>query len=1363
MFNLATFSINKNNSFKTTLSSLVIFIMLMTGCTEFPGGSEEQDGELTLASDIERESRFERVNSLAQVAVWNADTRQIQINGVRGNGSVSVSNAATGQFIGTAALAASDDDDDDDDDERRAGLVLQNISSVPCSVRVQVGSRVQNISVLNAPQNCVGIASISQALHVDRAKWRVSSNRLTVRGGGATPRQLVSVFDGVTGALLGTDQSSSVGNWVVKVRNLPNGPCSISVVSGGQTIQSPVTNRPAICNTISGPVAGGGTNFNQAPEGVIVGPIADMTINIGGTVNFMGTGFDPDSASPLTYHWRFDGAAVDSMQQNQQVIFSQPGVYVVSLVVMDGLGLADATPATRTIVVQPAIGAAQAPSGQIFSPAANVEVSAGSYVNFSGGMFDSNETGARYVWNFTGGTPTNLNLINTANPGNVLFSTPGVYLVSLTVVNSLNVADTTPEYRVITVRGGNTGNPNNSPTNQAPNGEITSPSTNISLNVGMSQNFTATAFDPDNSGAMSYRWDFGGAALASTALNPGLITFNQAGVYTVTFTATDSLGRSDLTPSTRIITVGNSNGNNPNNNAPESTITFPGTAQTISVGQSINFMGSGYDIDNNNPLSYQWDFMGAAPVSFIQNPGAVIFSQAGTYNVTLTVTDSLGASDFTPAVVAVTVLASNGSGGSSGVVNQAPESRITLPVASSSILVGQSIEFEGAGTDPENNSPLVYSWSFDNAAPDALVQNPGKVTFNLPGTYRVRLAITDSSGNTDLTPDERIVRVSNGGSNTNLAPVGSITSPITNSNINVGDSLNFSGFASDPQNNSVISYEWDFGGAVANSIMQNPGLVVFNQAGIFKVTLYVKDNFGNLDLTPDVRYITVSDIANTNQAPIAKITSPITDITVNVDDAVTFSGIGEDTDNFGANLSYSWNFGGATNNSSLASPGAVTFSQPGVYTVSLNVMDNFGLFDATPAVRTITVLNTSVNNRAPTVAITAPTFQTTINVNGAVNFSAVATDLDGDAVSYRWNFDGAAGDSTLQSPGNIIFSEAGTYKISVVAIDSRNMQSAPGIVTVIVNGGVPISTNVPNALIVTPTNDMIITVGDTLNFIGSVSSAINNANLSYRWNFDGAANSSTAQNPGNVTFNKVGTYRVTLTVADNTGATDVTPAMRTITVRANGDTGQGTGTGSQAPNGFISAPTASVTNIAAGGAVNFNASGTSFNGNQALSYRWSFGNGMSDQFVQAPGQITFDNIGTYNVTLTVTDSFGNVDPTPDVRIVVVSAQGNGGSTGGNNGGVGATINGVISDPSSSVTISRGQSVNFAGVVESSTGVVSNATYNWDFAGGAVNSVMQNPGNVVFNTAGLYVVTLTVRDSFGNVDLTPATQVVIVLP
>lgn len=89
----------------------------------------------------------------------------------------------------------------------------------------------------------------------------------------------------------------------------------------------------------------------------------------------------------------------------------------------------------------------------------------------------------------------------------------------------------------------------------------------------------------------------------------------------------------------------------------------------------------------------------------------------------------------------------------------------------------------------------------------------------------------------------------------------------------------------------------------------------------------------------------------------------------------------------------------------------------------------------------------------------------------------------------------------------------------------------------------------------------------------------------------------------------------------------------------------------------------------------------------------------------------------------------------------------------------ATIppDGAITSPTSDITIPAG------GVVPFGT-TSSAAKYSWVFPGGTpANSTVQNPGNVVFNTPGTYVASLTLIDSSGNSDPSPPTRTITVLP
>ena len=132
--------------------------------------------------------------------------------------------------------------------------------------------------------------------------------------------------------------------------------------------------------------------------------------------------------------------------------------------------------------------------------------------------------------------------------------------------------------------------------------------------------------------------------------------------------------------------------------------------------------------------------------------------------------------------------------------------------------------------------------------------------------------------------------------------------------------------------------------APPNGNIAPPGyymLFVLNAAGVPSVARFV-----HLSTTP------------ANQPPTAIINSPATNVTVAPGGSVSFSGSGSDPD--GTISAYAWTFpGGTPSSSSVAVPGAVTYSTPGTYTASLTVTDNGGLTSVSPATRAITVANPS--------------------------------------------------------------------------------------------------------------------------------------------------------------------------------------------------------------------------------------------------------------------------------------------------------------------------------------------------------------------------------------------------------------------
>ncbi len=111
-------------------------------------------------------------------------------------------------------------------------------------------------------------------------------------------------------------------------------------------------NESGYSNEVSYDVPTGSGSGNLAPDGTIDMPVGNQTINVGDSVNFTGTGTDPDY-DILTYLWDFgDPEITDSTLEDPGFItFNTAGDFIVTFTVTDSLGLSDPTPTTRTITV----------------------------------------------------------------------------------------------------------------------------------------------------------------------------------------------------------------------------------------------------------------------------------------------------------------------------------------------------------------------------------------------------------------------------------------------------------------------------------------------------------------------------------------------------------------------------------------------------------------------------------------------------------------------------------------------------------------------------------------------------------------------------------------------------------------------------------------------------------------------------------------------------------------------------------------------------------------------------------------------------------------------------------------------------
>lgn len=228
----------------------------------------------------------------------------------------------------------------------------------------------------------------------------------------------------------------------------------------------------------------------------------------------------------------------------------------------------------------------------------------------------------------------------------------------------------------------------------------------------------------------------------------------------------------------------------------------------------------------------------------------------------------------------------------------------------------------------------------------------------------------------------------------------------------------------------------------------------------------------------------------------------------------------------------------------------------------------------------------------------------------------------------------------------------------------------------------------------------VVLEGEVINFTDDSENEPN----AWEWNF-GDGNTSTDQNPVH-SYDTSGTYTVSFTATNNHGSNTETKEDYIIVNKA----------GSVPIASFI----ANKTEVVEGNSVTF----TDLSSNIPTSWNWSFGDGGTS--TEQNPVYTYENIGNYTVTLTVTNDHGNDTETKENYITVTED------------GVPPTAD----FSADKTTIYEGEKINFT---DQST---NNPTaWEWNFGDGGTSNE-QNP-NHTYNDAGIYTVQLKVTNEFGD--------------
>ncbi len=394
--------------------------------------------------------------------------------------------------------------------------------------------------------------------------------------------------------------------------------------------------------------------------------------------------------------------------------------------------------------------------------------------------------------------------------------------------------------------------------------------------------------------------------------------------------------------------------------------------------------------------------------------------------------------------------------------------------------------------------------------------------------------------------------------------------------------------------------------------------------------------------------------------------------TICVGDSITFT----DASTTSGTTTYSWTFAtGTPATANTVGPHTVVFNTAGTHNISLTVTDANGTDNI--------ILPITVN---PLPTVTANATATSICSGDPVTLTG------GGATSYTW--DNGVTDG-------VSFNPTATTTYTVTGTDGNNCSNTAQITVAVNNCSQPTASFTMSA-------DTICT-GDSIVFTdNSTGSGI----TSWSWTFPtGTPGTANTQGPHTVVFNTAGTHNINLQITDANGTHDTTIAIVVNNCAL--------------PQASF---TASSDTICIGDSITFTDNSTGSNIN---TWNWTF-NGGNPLIANTPGPhtVTFNNAGSFNITLQINYPNGSSDTT--ITIVVDSCN--------------PPIAAIGMNPSNGKICKNGCvefSYNGSGGTPTS--------WVWTFEGAVPDSsILENPGLVCWpDTIGKFVVTLEVSNAYGT--------------
>lgn len=600
-----------------------------------------------------------------------------------------------------------------------------------------------------------------------------------------------------------------------------------------------------------------------------------------------------------------------------------------------------------------------------------------------------------YTWSFGDGTPTVQGAVvphvyadNSATPFTVLLTARDPSGHSSTVSTTATITNLAPDVSITPVD---------------------------SITVGVAGPFAATFADSgaaDGGYFVRYAWGDGSPADSFMQSGEGAVTqshvYASVGSYRLVLTVRDKDLATGADTLMMLVVSGNS--------APTASAGGPYAA---SEGTSLVFDASQSHDNDNDPLSYAWDF-GDGGTGTGVTPNHT-YLRPGSFTATVVVSDGRGLNSTASASATIANVAPSASAG--------PD--MSVPVGA---VVGPAFSFSDPGTA---GGPWQVTINWGNGAiAVGTYPTPGTIGsgtwYNQTGRYVVTMTVTDLAGASDV--DTLVVTITG-----NLPPVADAGGPYSG---NEGSTLQILGGLSSDPNSDPLTYAWRFGDG-GTSTLVNP-THVFTDNGRFTITLTVRDPSGLTSVATTTATIV-------NVPPTATFTKPASvnegvGFTISLSGATDVSALDR-----AAGFQYAFDCGAGMGAFSAAtSRGCPTQPDNGTLAVRGQVRDKDG------GIRTYSATVT-VKNVAPKVTITAGSATT---FPSGTTFALIGNFADPGSADAPWSYSIAWGDGTAASTGTGAratpfqathrYTRVGTWTVRMTVTDKDGGKGTSGAIKVLV-------------------------------------------------------------------------------------------------------------------------------------------------------------------------------------------------------------------------------------------------------------------------------------------------------------------------